>query len=356
VPRFPRTAAKPRHGSNVPYAHRLWSYIWTMRSADYPINGTMGRMKRFLFLPLLLTAALPLAAQIKVGLIGLDTSHVIAFTRILNDPQNPNHVPGAKVVAGYRGGSPDLPSSRDRIDKFTAQLHDDFGVEIVDDIPTLCSKVDVILLESVDGRKHLEQVKPVFEAGKPVFIDKPLAATLKDALEIERLGKQHGVPWFSASSLRYSPIVEQVQAAKMTGAITWGPSPLEASHPLDLSWYGIHAVELLYGVMGPGCVRVSRTFTDDADVIVGVWKDGRTGVVRTIRNSEAGYGAISFGADKIRISEDEGAAYAKLVEKIVEFFQTRKPPVPNAETLEIFRFMDAALRSKQNGGAPVTMP
>jgi hypothetical protein len=312
-------------------------------------------MQRFLYIPLLLAAALPLSAQIKVGMIGLDTSHVVAFSRILNDPSNPNHVPGVKVVAAYRGGSPDLPSSRDRIDKFTAQLRDEFGIEIVDDIPTLCSKVDAILLESVDGRKHLEQVKPVFEAGKPVFIDKPLAATLEDALEIERLGKQHGVPWWSASSLRYSPIVEQVKAASLTGAMVWGPASIEPSHPLDLSWYAIHAIEMLYTVLGPGCTRVSRTFTEDADVIVGVWKDGRTGVVRTIRNSEAGYGAVSFGTDKIRISEDEGAAYASLLVKIVEFFQTRKPPVANAETLEIFRFMDAALRSKQSGGAPVEL-
>ena len=315
----------------------------------------MFPMKRFLLLPLLLTAALPLPAQIKVGIIGLDTSHVVAFSRILNDPSNANHVPGAKVVAAYRGGSPDLPSSRDRIDKFTAQVREEFGIEIVDDIPTLCSKVDAILLESVDGRKHLEQVRPVFEAGKPVFIDKPLAATLEDALEIARLGKQRGVPWWSSSSLRYSPIVELVKGPKLTGAMAWGPASIEPSHPLDLSWYGIHAVEMLYAVLGPGCTRVSRTFTADADVIVGLWKDGRTGVVRTIRNSEAGYGVVSFAADKIRISEDEGAAYAKLIEKVVQFFQTRQPPVPNEETLEIFRFMDAALRSKQNGGAPVEL-
>jgi hypothetical protein len=312
-------------------------------------------MKRFLLLCVFMTVALPLAAQIRVGMIGLDTSHVVAFSRILNDPSNPNHVPGAKVVAAYRGGSPDLPSSRDRIDKFTAQLKEEFGIEIVDDIKTLCSKVDAILLESVDGRIHLEQVKPVFEAGKPVFIDKPLAATLEDALEIGRLGKQHGVAWWSSSSLRYSPIVQQVKSPKMTGAITWGPASLEATHHLDLSWYAIHAIEMLYAILGPGCERVSRSFTEDADVIVGEWSDGRTGVVRTIRNSKAGYGAIAFGSDKIRISEEEGAAYAKMLGDVVEFFKTKQPPVSNDETLEIFRFMDAALRSKQGGGAPVAL-
>jgi hypothetical protein len=250
-------------------------------------------------------------------MIGLDTSHVVAFAQILNDPSNPNHVPGVKIVAAFKGGSPDLASSRDRIDKFTARVRDEFGIEIVDDIPTLCSKVDAILLESVDGRVHLEQVKPVFEAGKPVFIDKPLAATLADALEIARLGKMHGVPWWSASSLRYSPIPAKVKAASLTGAMTWGPGPIDPKFPLDLSWYAIHSIELLYTVMGPGCVRVSRTFTEDADVMVGLWKDGRTGVVRTIRNSKSGYGAISFGADEIRSSEDSGAAYAQLMGQIV---------------------------------------
>ena len=311
-------------------------------------------MKRLLLLTVVL-GALPLSAQIRVGMIGLDTSHVVAFTRILNNPADPNHVPGAKIVAAYRGGSPDMPASRDRIDKFTAQLQQEFGIELVADIPTLCSKVDAILLESVDGRKHLEQVRQVFEAGKPVFIDKPLAATLEDAQEIARLGKMHNVPWWSSSSLRYSPIPEQVKAASITGAMTWGPGPIDSTHHLDLSWYGIHATELLYTLMGPGCVRVSRTYTEDADVVVGLWKDGRTGVVRTIRNSKTGYGAVTFGGDEIRVSQDSGAAYASLMKYIVEFFQTRRPPVPNDETLEIFRFMDAALRSKQSGGAPVEL-
>ena len=121
-------------------------------------RATMPSMKRIALL--LALAALPSAAQIKVGIIGLDTSHVIAFTKILNDPKNPDHVPGAKVVAAYPGGSPDIASSRDRLESYTNQLKNEFGVEIVPDIATLLQKVDVVLLESVDGRKHLEQVKP----------------------------------------------------------------------------------------------------------------------------------------------------------------------------------------------------
>lgn len=309
---------------------------------------------RILLALLLLT--LPAAAQIRVGMIGLDTSHVIAFTRILNDPDDPDHVPGAKVVAAFKGGSLDLPSSVDRIDGFTKTLVEDYGVELVDDIPTLCDKVDAVLLESVDGRVHLEQVKPVFAAGKPVFIDKPLAASLADANEIARLGKLTGTPWWSASSLRYSGAAEELaQVRGITGAVSWGPAPIEPTHELDLSWYGIHPVELLYSVMGPGCVRVQRTYTPGADVITGQWADGRLGVVRTIRDGKRGYGAVAFGADEVKTSTHAGAAYASMLRDVVQFFETGEPPVSNAETLEIFRFLDAALRSKQQSGAWVEM-
>lgn len=310
-------------------------------------------MKRFVLL--LALAALPAAAQIKVGIIGLDTSHVIAFTKILNDPNNPNHVPGAKVVAGYPGGSPDIQSSRERLEGFTKQLREDWGVEIVPDIDTLLKKVDVVLLESVDGRKHLEQVKPVFAAGKRVFIDKPLASTLEDAREIARLGKKHNTPWWSASSLRYSKAVSDVKVEGLTGAISWGPASYEATHKLDLSWYGIHPVELLYTVMGPGCKSVERSYHEGWDVITGEWADGRLGVVRTIREGKKDYGVVAFGEKEIKVSTDAGGAYGPLLKNVVEFFKTGKPPVPNDVTLEIFAFMDAAQRSKEKGGAKVAL-
>lgn len=296
--------------------------------------------------------ALPAAAQIRVGMIGLDTSHVVAFTRILNDPKDPNHVPGAKVVAAFKGGSADLPSSADRVDGFTKTLVEEYGIELVDDIPTLCDKVDAILLESVDGRVHLEQVKPVFAAGKPVFIDKPLAATLEDALEIARLGKLTGTPWWSSSSLRYSGAAKELKQVRgLTGAVSWGPAPIDPTHELDLSWYGIHPVELLYSLMGPGCLRVQRVYTPGADVITGEWADGRMGVVRTIRDGKRDYGATAFGAEEVKVSTDAGAAYSTMLADVVRFFEDGKPPVPNDETIEIFRFLDAALRSKQQNGA-----
>jgi hypothetical protein len=215
----------------------------------------------------------------KLGIIGSDTSHAGAFANLLNG----GTVPGAKIVAAYKGGSPDVESSRTRVDKFTEELHTKWGVEIVSDIPTLASRVDGILLLSVDGRTHLPQFKAALAAKKPVFIDKPLASTLADAREIDRLAKAAGVPWFSASSLRYSEIVSSVQGPGILGAMTWGPGPFEEHHQLDLSWYAIHPIEVLYTLMGPGCEEVTRVSGADADEITGKWKDGRLGTVRALR-------------------------------------------------------------------------
>jgi hypothetical protein len=310
---------------------------------------------RFFLWLTLVAAALP-AADLKVGLIGLDTSHVIAFTELLNNASNPDHIAGARVVAGYRGGSPDIESSRTRIDKFTEQLRAKYGVEIVPDIASLAARVDAVLLESVDGRVHLEQVRPVFAAGKRVFIDKPLASTYADAREIARLGRQAGVPWFSSSSLRYSSHVTEWKGQTILGAFTWGPAPTESHHQLELSWYGIHSVEMLYALMGTGCESVTHTSTGGADLVVGRWRDGRIGAVRGGRQGASDYGAVVFGPKQARASEpSKGAAYAKLLVDVVKFFQTGVPPVPNEETVEIFAFMDAAQRGKDAGGAPMRL-
>jgi hypothetical protein len=316
-------------------------------------------MKRFarLLLTLLFIPAHALWAQgptdaIRVGIVGTDTSHAVEFTRMLNVEHDPDHVSGARVVAAYEGGSPDIGASRDRVSKFADELKTKYRVEIEPDIATLCNKVDAVLLESVDGRVHLEQARQIIAFHRPIFIDKPLASTLQDAREIARLAKDAGVPWFSSSSLRYSEIATALKSPDNKGATTWGPGPLEPHHQLDLAWYAIHPIELLYALMGTGCEQVSRTVSDDADVIVGRWKDGRIGTVRAIR-PYSDYGAVVFRAKQIvQSSPAMKESYKPLVEQIVKFFASGKPPVPNAETLEIFAFMDAAQRSKENAGQP----
>ena len=303
----------------------------------------------------LLMAGCACRAELRLGIVGTDTSHVSAFTKILNDEMSPDHIPGAKIVAAYKGGSKDVESSYTRVDKYAEELRTKYHVEIFRDITALCKKVDAVLIESVDGRVHLEQAKAVIAAGKPFFIDKPLASTLEDAREIARLAKEANVPWFSSSSLRYGEIATTMKYPDASAVITWGPGPLEEHHKLDLSWYAIHPIEMLYALLGPGCEEVSRICTPDGDIVTGLWKNGKTGTVRTER-PYGEYGAVVFRPKQVLQSKPKaGAAYQLLLVEIVKFFETKQPPVPNEETLEIFAFMDAAQRSKEEGGKPVRL-
>jgi predicted dehydrogenase len=293
---------------------------------------------------------------LRIGMIGLDTSHVIAFTQLLNNPQHPNHVPGARVVAGYPGGSLDVEASASRVEKFTAQLQDEWNVEIVEDIPTLCQKVDAVMLMSVDGRPHLEQVRPVFTAKKPVFIDKPMAGSLEDVKEIFRLSEKSGVPCFSSSCYRF---LEGLRPPEKLGAVvgchSYSPATMEPHHP-DLFWYGVHGVEALFTVMGPGCVSVTRVGSPGTDVVVGLWEDGRIGTFRGIRDGRRASGVTVFCEKGVHIMEQpRGNIYRGLVQEIVTFFRTGKPPVTPEETIQVFAFMDAADKSKQLGGKPVAI-
>jgi hypothetical protein len=299
------------------------------------------------------------AQPIKVGMIGLDTSHVILFTKLLNDPRATGDSAGVKVVAAYPGGSDDLPISHDRVKGFTERLRG-MGVEIVDSIEQLLPKVDAIMLESVDGRRHLEQAKPVFRSGKPIFVDKPAAASLADVIEIFRLAKQHNVPCFSCSSNRFASAVQAVQngqskIGQMRGCDVYGVSQDIPHHP-DLYFYDVHGIEMLYTMMGRGCASVTRVQTPYAEHITGVWKDGRLGTYRGIRANAgaSGFGAMVFGTKAIQQvgvgDEDEQFARA-----LIKFFKTGKPPVSAADTIEIFAFMDAAAESKRLGGTPVSI-
>lgn len=291
-------------------------------------------------------------AELRLGIIGLDTSHVTAFTALLNDANNKSHVAGARVVAAFKGGSADIEFSRSRVDGYTKELQEKWGVKVYDSIEEMCQHVDAVMLESVDGRPHLAQAKPVIKARKPLFIDKPMAGSLKDALEIFRLAREAGVPVFSASSLRYGKGAQAVRngsLGKVTRAETSSPAHLEPHHP-DLFWYGIHGVESLFTVMGTGCESVTRgTATNGLIEVIGTWADGRKG---TFRENAKGYGGKAWG-EKGEMAVGAYDGYAPLVVEIVKFFQTGIVPVKAEETIEILAFMEAADESKRQGGATV---
>lgn len=315
-----------------------------------------GRLAWALLTALGLALPAPARAEekvIRLGMIGLDTSHVIAFTSYLNNPKNNT---GCKVVAAYPGGSPDFKASADRVGKFTADLREKHGVEMVKTIEELCAKVDGVLLESVDGRPHLAQAKPVIAAGKPLFVDKPVAAGLEDVVEIFRLAKEQNVPIWSSSSFRYGKGVAGARTdekfGKIVGCDVFGSSSWAEFHP-DLYLYGIHPVEALFTVLGPGCTEVRRVKAGGTDLVIGVWKDGRVGTFRDLRGGKPPAPVVIYGTKASATGEAGG--YTPLLQEIITFFKTGKPPVPAEETIEIYAFMSAADESKAKNGAAVSV-
>ncbi|MCX7871871.1 MAG: Gfo/Idh/MocA family oxidoreductase [Verrucomicrobiae bacterium] len=308
------------------------------------------------FIHFLIFSTALFSSEIKIGIVGLDTSHVIAFTQLLNDTNNPKHIPGARVVCAFKGGSSEIEASTTRIENFTKQMREKFDITIVSTIDELCKQVDVVMIESVDGRKHLEQTIPVFAHKKPMFIDKPLAGSLRDALEIWRLSKKHSVPVFSSSAYRFYESLMEVKTndfGEIRTVISWGPAALEPHHP-DLFWYGIHPTEALFTVLGRGCVAVSRIATKNSDIVSAEWTNSRTATLIGLRESTTGHRVIVLGSKGI--AEQKGSGdYAPLVREIVKFFQTGKPPVSLEETVEIIAFMESADESKRQNGAKVSI-
>jgi len=296
------------------------------------------------------------AKAIRIGMIGLDTSHVISFTKLINAPDARGDLADMTIVAAYPGGSPSFPPSRDRVEGFTKQVAA-MGIEIVDSIPTLLAKVDVVMLESVDGSQHLEQAKLVFKSGKKVFIDKPFAASLVDAIAIAELSRRHSVPFFSCSGKRYQPeyatLLDRNTVGEVRGCDVYGTSKTVPNHP-DLFWYGVHGCEVLYTILGTGCRSVSASQTATAEQVTGTWSGGRVGTFRGIREAggKTGFGLTVFGEKRI-IQSSLGSDKLALMSEIARFFKTGKSPVSPETTVEIFAFMEAAEVSKRAGGSPI---
>lgn len=291
--------------------------------------------------------------ELKAGLIGLDTSHSPAFTKLINDPTGPK---GLKVAFAYPLGSMRIESSASRIPQYTKEIKE-LGVTVVDSLKEVIDASDVLMLMTNDGTLHLEQVVPVLQAGKPVYVDKPVAARLPSVLKIYELAKNHNIPIFSSSGLRYLEGAQKVRydnaVGKVTGAEAFSPQKTEPSHT-DLYWYGIHGVEILYTLMGKGCKEIMRITGSEQDLVVGKWEDGRIGTYKGDITGRQQYGGVAYGTEgTLAVGPFKG--YKGLTDKIVEFFVHGKSPVDPEETLELYAFMEAADVSRDRKGAWVTL-
>lgn len=314
-------------------------------------------MKKFAsLLAIAMTVTVAATAQTKIGIIGLDTSHSIAFTKLLNDKTSEDHfVKEFEVVAAYPYGTRNIESATSRIPKYIEDIQQ-YGVKITGSIAELLEMVDCVFLETNDGNLHLEQAIEVFKSGRKIYIDKPLGATLGQAIAIYEAAEKYGATFFSSSAVRFT--VQNVKLRNgeygpIIGADVYSPHSVEPTHP-DFGYYGIHGVEELFTVMGTGCKSVSRSHNEAGDVVVGVWEGDRIGTFRAIVKGPYLFGGTAFTASKA-IPTGGYTGYKVLLDQILTFFETGVSPISKEETLELFTFMKASNMSLKAGGAPVSM-
>jgi hypothetical protein len=292
--------------------------------------------------------------MLRLGVLDFDTSHVVEFTRRLNHlgGDKEQWVDGARVVIGCAGESKMSP---ERIPGYKKQM-EDWGVPLVEKPEAMIGKVDGMLIEGVQGATHLARARPFLEAGIPCFIDKPFTNSVADAKKLIELSEKHKAPIFSSSSLRYAPELTRFQAepkhGKLTGVLAYGPASLHEGNP-GLLHYGIHAAEMLFTLMGPGCGRVACTHETGVDVVVGHWKDGRVATLRGLRAGKSGvFGFVAFSDQGVfHVNVGTQFIYRELLKQIVRFFTEKKSPLDIRVTLEIIVLIEAAQRSAGRHGA-----
>jgi predicted dehydrogenase len=293
-----------------------------------------------------------MAHEQRIGLIGLDTSHVMAFTKLLNVVEEKDHIPGARVIAGYPGGSPDIDVSKNRVEGFTKDLKEKYGVEIMNSPEDVAKACDLVFITAVDGRIHRQLFERVVSFKRPTFIDKPFTTSLADAKEIFRLAEQNNVPVMSCSSLRYADgLTEALKGDEVIGCDAFGPMDLIPQLP-GFFWYGVHVVEIMQRVMGTGCQSVAVTKTDDFDLLAARWSDNRVATMRGVRHSHHKFGVTlhrKSDFDFVNLQQNKRAWYANMLDAILKSLPQGKSDVTKEDTLEVIRIIEAANESRETG-------
>ncbi|MFS0910560.1 Gfo/Idh/MocA family protein [Microbacterium sp. 179-I 3D2 NHS] len=286
-------------------------------------------------------------APIRFGLIGVDSSHALQFTRLLGDGRS-GRVTGGTVTSAWRGPtSTDFPPSRDRNDE-NARALVERGVALRDSPEAVAADVDALLLVSSDVRTRREQFARLADLGKPVYVDTRFAASTADAAEMLRRAESGGTLVLSGSPKRFTPAFRAMMtdAGAIRSLDLIGPLVVQPGHP-GLTWYGVHLVDLAVAAFGPDCARVEP----DGGGVRLVWRDGRTATL----SGPAEWGAWTRGWVQTASGPEEFAIEANedmlvgLLESVVRACRNGRPNIPPAEILAITGIVVAGTRVLERG-------
>jgi predicted dehydrogenase len=287
--------------------------------------------------------------DIRIALIGLDSSHSVEFARRMQAPDCPqdHRVHGMRAVTCLRFETPF--QDQQGLDDRQAQL-ESWGIEVTESFEDAVADCDALFVEINDAAYHLEYFTKVAELGKPFFLDKPLADTIDNGRKICSIAAARNVGFFSASSLRFVPAltaacetVPEPQCCTVYGPL--GQAPAGSS----IVWYGVHSFEMLQRAMGTGA-QTLQTRQDESGVVVVVdYANGARGVVELTVGAYVYGGCLRTSNTSAPFVVDMGSAYTDLLVEIGTFLAGGEAPMDMAETLEIMAMLDAAERSLLSG-------
>ncbi|MBP2242255.1 hypothetical protein J2Z40_002829 [Cytobacillus eiseniae] len=278
----------------------------------------------------------------KIGLIGLDTSHSEIFTRLLNDSSDPHHVAGGTITHAFPVFSEDLPISRDRFLHYKEIVENKYKVKIVENIDLFMKSVDAVLLATVDGRNHLLWLKNIVHYKKPIFIDKPIVMSSDELKTVVELSENFQTPIMSSSSLRYAQSITNKETSDIVSAYIYGPLPQQQAMP-GYFWYGIHSLEMIVTLFGTDIVTIKKEKYENYELLYLTFATNRQVIFRGDYDWHNRFGGIIHYKEQIetfKLWQDEQPYYRNLLVEIIAFFNTSKSPVSLDETAQIIKLIE----------------
>ena len=253
-------------------------------------------------------------------------------------------IPGARVTHIWTDDPADAPrvAKASRIEHVVAQPEEVIG------------HVDAVIVATDDGDDHVRRARPFIEAGLPVFVDKPMATNIADLNQFLRWHLD-GKTILSTSGMRYMPETRQItERREQLGDLRW----LTSFTSKTWERYGIHALEAIYPVLGPGFISAQTNHQAGSDIVHLTHRSGVPVTLAAIHDASGSFGAVHAYGTKgdlpLKLADTYTAFRAQLV-AFIELLRTGTRPLPCSQTLELMTIIIAGIRSREQGGAKITL-
>ena len=214
--------------------------------------------------------------------------------------------------------------------------------------------VDAVIIATDLGHEHVARARPFIEAGLPVFIDKPLTDNAPDLL-VFKAWVAAGKPILSSSSMRYTKeFLPYRLSTRELGDLRF----VSVTTPKSWETYGIHALEAMYPILGPGFLSARNTGTAERNIVHLKHLAGVDVIVVASADMYGSFGCLQLcgTAGKVQVaSGDTFFSFKAQLEAFIGYLRTGVPPFPFSETVELMQLVIAGIRSREQGGREVLL-